>query len=187
MHNFDKTLPQERRRGGASHRIYVLATRPCVNIGNCAGNLAKRWLRPTALFLGTLTAAVLVASLSGTSVRVFTILSLAKIVFKCPPPSGLVCEFPSPWQFCGSYSLFRGSQNFDRTELFGAVTCMTGMVGCGGATTTVTQQIVPTVQVLFVAVCRLRVSFEELYEHFRAVYVCRARFNGTPAMVLQDL
>eukprot|EP00001_Collodictyon_triciliatum_P093958 16556_1 len=67
------------------------------------GNLAKRWLRPTALFLGTLTAAVLVASLSGTS-------------------------------------------SFDRTELFGAVTCMTGMVGCGGATTTVTQQIVPTVQ-----------------------------------------
>ena len=38
-------------------------------LGNCAGNLAKRWLRPTALFLGTLTAAVLVASLSGTSVR----------------------------------------------------------------------------------------------------------------------
>ena len=35
----------------------------------------------------------------------------------------------------------------DRTELFGSVYCVTGMAGCGGATTTVTQQIVPTVQV----------------------------------------
>jgi len=35
MHNFDKTLPQERRRGGFSHRIYVLATRPCVNLELC--------------------------------------------------------------------------------------------------------------------------------------------------------
>jgi hypothetical protein len=35
----------------------------------------------------------------------------------------------------------------DRTELFGAVTCVTGMAGCGPTTTTVSQQIVPTVQV----------------------------------------
>ena len=35
----------------------------------------------------------------------------------------------------------------DRTELFGSVTCVTGIAGCGPATTTVSQQIVPTVQV----------------------------------------
>jgi hypothetical protein len=73
----------------------------CVNTGNCAGNLAKRWLRPTALFLGTLTAAVLVASLSGTSVRVFTILSLAKIVFQVPSSIWpfLSVNFPHPGIF----------------------------------------------------------------------------------------
>ena len=92
----------------------------------------------------------------------------------------------SHWQFLGSYLLFRGSQNFDRTELFGAVTCMTGMVGCG--TTTVTQQIVPTVQVFFVAGCRLRVSLKS-YMSISVQVMCAkcARFDGTLAMVLQDL
>ena len=94
MHNFDKTLPQGRRHRAAF--IYVLATKPGVSMWNCAGNLAKRWLRPTALFLGTLTAAVLVASLSGTSVRVFAILSLAQIAFKSLLHLAiLVFSFPS--------------------------------------------------------------------------------------------
>ena len=38
-----------------------------------------------------------------------------------------------------------GTSRLDATELFGTVTCVTGTVGCGYATTTVTQQIVPTV------------------------------------------
>ncbi len=65
---------------------------------------------------------------------------------------------------------------------------MTGMVGCGGATTTVTQQIVPTVQVFFVAVCRLRVSLKSYMSIFVQFMGAKcAHFNGTSAMVLQDL
>lgn len=39
-----------------------------------SGTLIKRWLRPTAAFLATLTAAVLVATIAGKSVRIYSIL-----------------------------------------------------------------------------------------------------------------
>lgn len=48
-----------------------------------AGTLIKRWLRPTAAFLATLSAAVLVATMAGTSVF-FSVLS--SNIFASPYP-----------------------------------------------------------------------------------------------------
>ena len=176
MHNFFKTLPQERRRGGSSHRIDVLSTRPCDH-----GELCRQPRQEVASAYRFVSRNAHSSGAGGVFVRhigsCFCDLISRTNSLQVPPPPGHSCLFlsPTPGNFVGSYSLFRGSQSFDRTELFGAVTCMTGMVGCGGATTTVTQQIVPTVQVFFVGRLSSSSVFEELYEYFRADYVCQIR------------